>query len=129
MAYIFRRVSEVWKLQVWQPVWRKLHKYYAQTNRAWPEILRNFDLINHNAAANYQVKPYDGSVILLQAEDRLDFYEYLPHLGWEEFVKENFTDRFVPGDHKQLLRNPNAKVLAQEIKIALTAVTIPEKVY
>ena len=106
-----------------------LLKAIAQTKREWPEILRNFDLINHNAAENYQVKPYDGSVILLQAKDRLDFYEYLPHLGWEAFVKEGFTDHFVPGDHEKLLRNPNAKVLAQEIKTALTAVTAHEKTY
>ncbi|MCB9419420.1 MAG: hypothetical protein H6667_06435 [Ardenticatenaceae bacterium] len=125
LAYIFDRVSDIWKLQIWQPIWIKLHKFYAQTKREWPDFLRNFDLINHNAAEKYQVKPYDGSVILLQAKERLEFYEYSPHLGWETFVQKDFTDHFVPGDHEQLLRNPNAKVLAEKITSALTAVTLP----
>lgn len=130
LAYISERVIDIWKLKIWQPIWRKLHKHYVETGREWPELMRNFDLINHNAQGKYQVKPYNGSVILLQAEDRLDFYEYLPHLGWEPFVQEDcFTDHFVPGNHEQLLRNPNAKVLAQEIKTALTAVTTRQKTH
>jgi thioesterase domain-containing protein len=130
LTYIFERVIDTWKLKIWQPVWRKLYKHYVKTGREWPELMRNFDLINHNAQGKYRVKPYNGSVILLQAEERLDFYEYLPHLGWEGFVKEDrFTDHFVPGNHEQLLRNPNAKVLAQEIKTVLTAVTTREKAF
>lgn len=129
MNYIFKRLASIWKLNIWQPIWRRALKYYVKTGRDWPEIMRNFDLINFNAMGNYQVKPYTGSVILLQAKDRLSFYEYLPHLGWEKYVEGEFTDQFIPGDHERLLRNPNATILAQEIKTALTAVTTYEKIH
>jgi thioesterase domain-containing protein len=126
LVYTWGRITDIWKLRVWQPIWQKVHKRYVNTGRKWPEILRDFVFINDYAANNYQVKPYHGAVILLQAKDRAFFTGYLPHLGWEEYVKGDFTDHFVSGSHETLLRGSNAEALAQEVKTALTAVTIPK---
>lgn len=126
LDYIVKRLTDIWNINIWQPIWYAAHKYYVKHNRHWPKILRDFHLINSNAIEKYQVKPYDGMVVLLQAEKRLDYYDYQPHLGWEKYVTGMFTDYFVPGGHKTLFHKPNVQILAQKLKAAITAGSIKE---
>ncbi len=124
LDYIVKRLTTIWHINIWQPIWYATHKYYAKHNRHWPKIMRNFFLINNNAIEKYQVKPYDGTVVLLQAEKRHNDYQYQPHLGWEKYVTGEFTDYFVPGNHELLFRKPNVQILAEKLKAAITASSI-----
>jgi thioesterase domain-containing protein len=134
IRYISERMASTWKFNIWQPIWSKAHKFYANSDRTWPKIVRDFYLINQNASEKYQVTPYSGNVVLLQAVDRLDFYEYEPHLGWDRYAAGDFVDHFIPGTHELLLRNPNAQKLAQELQTAISNATqskrpLPKEIY
>jgi thioesterase domain-containing protein len=74
-------------------------------------VYRFYDLLNRAVIAKrrYEVKPYDGKVILFrvseQAPDRL--FEVDPTLGWGRWCA-NLEICDLPGGHGDLGKNPQA---------------------
>ena len=63
---------------------------------------------------DYVIKPYQSAVHMFRAADDID-----PKLEWQNLVRDELHIHDVPGEHLEILQEPNVKVLAAEIASAL----------
>jgi thioesterase domain-containing protein len=74
--------------------------------------MKNVRELNKMAGLQYEVKPYDGKITLLRATDEIG--NGLPlDLGWNEFARQGVEIHFFPGDHGQVLAEPNVSSVGQ----------------
>ncbi|HEY9907383.1 MAG TPA: amino acid adenylation domain-containing protein [Thermosynechococcaceae cyanobacterium] len=73
---------------------------------------------NKHAANNYTPKVYPGRIILFRATEGVFYSQsYLKAgLGWRELTSEGLEICDVPGDHMQMLEEPNVQVLAGKLR-------------
>jgi len=70
--------------------------------------------INFIAGMRYQVKPYCGHVTLFRATQEDDWR--LPEdLGWRAMALKGLDIHRFPGDHGQILAEPNVSILAEKL--------------
>ncbi|HEY9656939.1 MAG TPA: hypothetical protein V6C65_00640, partial [Allocoleopsis sp.] len=68
----------------------------------------------------YVAQPYPGKVALFRAMERDPFEADLDgDLGWGKVACGNFRVFEVPGDHLGILKDPNVKVLAKQLRSCL----------
>jgi len=69
------------------------------------------------ALISYRPAPYDGDVLLFVARDAIRPPGFIidDSLGWEKYVKGKLTIRSLPGDHEDILREPNVRTVAKTI--------------
>lgn len=63
---------------------------------------------------NYVIQPYSGHVNLFRATDDLN-----PKLEWQELARSGLSTYDVPGEHLEILKEPNVQILAQKLSIAI----------
>ena len=63
---------------------------------------------------NYQIKPYPGHVTLFRAAEDMDL-----KLGWRELAQSGLSIYDVPGEHMEVIKEPNVRVLAQKLNSAI----------
>ena len=63
---------------------------------------------------NYAIKPYSGHVSMFRATDDMD-----SKLGWRELAKSGLSIHDVPGEHLEVLQEPNVQILAQKLTLAV----------
>ena len=68
--------------------------------------------------ADYKIRPYPGSMLLLRSTVPSDKYERLFDYGWERMVG-SLEIRHVPGNHLQLFDPEYAGELAETLREAL----------
>jgi thioesterase domain-containing protein len=95
---------------------RALRMFYRYlTPRAGAPIadsMRSVRDINLIAGLQYRVHPYEGHVTLFRATGENDWR--LPHdLGWGALAKGGVKIHHLPGDHGQILAEPNVALLAE----------------
>ena len=98
---------------------RRLRNAYAGNREHAPRD-RLFEEILFLSALNYAPPPYGGRVLSLRPQERpKDPYADLS-FDWKKLVRtlECFE---VPGDHGSMLHEPNARVLADRIRLAIDA--------
>ena len=79
-----------------------------------PESMRQVRDINLTAAARYVVRPYPGKITLFRAED--DARLKLPEdLNWRTFAGAGVDIVRLPGDHGQILAEPNLSFMTRKI--------------
>lgn len=72
--------------------------------------------------AEYQPRPWNGSVTVFRAEET-PLGQRLDDLGWAHLISGVLTLVNVPGDHLSMLRNPdNAVVLVEKMRLRLETV-------
>ena len=93
-----------------------------------PDSMRRVRDINLMAGANYKVKPYPGKVTLFRAAE--DYRGFPEDLGWGRFAEGGLDIRSIPGDHGQVLAEPNVTKLAQQVTTCLleTQAVLPERI-
>ena len=76
----------------------------------------NREAFRTHLSRQYQLKPYDGEVVLFRAMDR-DPFEIDPNqdMGWGRTAKHLKTIH-IPGNHLGILRAPNVKIMAQHLE-------------
>lgn len=95
---------------------RQLHKY-IESNQPIPLELREIYLNIHlgSLEQKYATKVFDNPVVLFRAKETGRVYDHLPqHLGWGNELN-NLVIREIPGDHNDLIREPNVGVLIAQI--------------
>jgi thioesterase domain-containing protein len=78
---------------------------------------------NVHARQNYTGSTYHGRVRLFIAEQRFLKSTENPTTGWAKLVPEGLDYEAVPGDHYTMIRKPNARILAERLRIFLDQVS------
>jgi thioesterase domain-containing protein len=74
------------------------------------------------AAADYELRPWRGHVVLMRAEELAFAFRGLgAAYGWDELVGERFEMIQVPGNHDTLVLEPNASTLVRALRDVLDA--------
>jgi amino acid adenylation domain-containing protein len=71
------------------------------------------------AYKNYVLQPYNGTLDLFRASERLYFVDDFQYLGWKDYALGGVRVHNVPGDHQTLMLPPNDKILAEALQQAL----------
>jgi thioesterase domain-containing protein len=83
-----------------------------------PAFMRSAYDINYVAVQNYQVRPFDGKLILFRASwQGEEEGEY--DLGWGSIFKQGVEIHDLPGDHERIFLEPNIDQLANSLREAL----------
>jgi aspartate racemase len=83
-----------------------------------PDSMRRARDINLMAASRYKVRPYPGQVSMFRAKDEaLDLPE---DLAWRSYAGGGVEIFRLPGDHGQILAEPNLSFMAARIENCLT---------
>lgn len=75
---------------------------------------------NVRALEHYRPKPYPGTIVLLQADRRAG--RRTAYGGWRRLAAGGLDLRSVPGDHFSLVKEPDVKTVAAEIRAYLDEV-------
>ena len=103
---------------------------YRRARRPLPASLRYalIEDINWKALTAYSVKPYEGRINLIRANDRssrgiVSLRERDDELlGWGTLAQQGVEVCEVTGDHRSLLLDPNVRAVAEEIQTILSRV-------
>jgi thioesterase domain-containing protein len=82
-----------------------------------PAKLRSFYIVDKYMRYSdcYQPKPYTNKLHMITAQSNMDTVD--PYLGWRKFVKNKIELIHLPGNHREMVKNPEvAKMLAEKIK-------------
>lgn len=102
-----------WYTPIKRVVMRAMVRYYRGRHTPLPPKLRHFHIIvtYEQATARYQAKPYDGPLLLIRAEES----KLADSAGWKELVKGKLTVVTTPGDHFNMIKDPQVKTLSSHI--------------
>jgi amino acid adenylation domain-containing protein len=90
----------------------------AESNDFYSRI----DKINEKhwyAFRNYKLTPFNDTVYLFRAKDRVYYVNDFKYLGWQKYAKKGVKIYEVPGDHETMLLSPHAKDFAHALQHAL----------
>jgi thioesterase domain-containing protein len=73
------------------------------------------------AQQNYRPLPYDGRLLLVRAHTRPLFRSLDHDLGWSRLVKNALDIRVVPGNHANMLTEPQVRYVAEILSAELTS--------
>jgi thioesterase domain-containing protein len=97
-------------------VMRQLVKMRRRNGRLENPRLRHFHIIDtyDEAAKVYKPKPYAGPVTVFRAEESPG-----DDMGWRKIVAGPVDVRVVPGDHYNMIKEPQVKKLVQELSACI----------
>jgi thioesterase domain-containing protein/acyl carrier protein len=98
-------------------IWTIQCNYFLMLNKPIPLHLRTFYIVGNYERNEVQYKPqqYTGKLHLITAED--NFQPRDPYLGWWNFIKGGIELVPLPGDHREMVQNPETvKMMAFKIK-------------
>jgi len=92
-----------------------IFKFYKAIGRPIPQAYGTIEDINWFAATSYTAQPYPGRVTLLRTPPPAASvgHDYL--LGWGGLALEGVEVHDVPGDHEDMMKEPNVRVLAEKL--------------
>ena len=114
------RVAYVCRKLKWMPakakhkIYRRAYKLYKRYGRPLPPVLKNIEEINFAAVKDYEPQIYPGNVTLFLASDLTADYD--SHDGWRELVRGEIETHEIPGNHLDIIKEPNVHVLADRLK-------------
>ena len=106
-------------------VLRQVNQLLCAVGLAQPKPETDVEYLNHIiekheiAYKNYVLQPYDGTLDLFRATDRLYFVDDFQYLGWKDYALGGVRVHDVPGDHETLMLPPNDRILAEALQRAL----------
>lgn len=71
------------------------------------------------AASSYKAKPLGCPTVIFRCSGGPNISSGDPYLGWREFLTGPSESYDVPGDHTGMFREPNVKVLAEQLRASL----------
>jgi amino acid adenylation domain-containing protein len=80
-----------------------------------PELLNILDC-NMQAQEDYTPQVYPGQVVIFRSESQSLYRDLYPELGWNNWVSGGIEVQDIPGDHYEMMREPNVRVLAEKLK-------------
>ncbi|HTC36678.1 MAG TPA: HAD-IIIC family phosphatase [Bryobacteraceae bacterium] len=84
-----------------------------------PEAIQWVNEAGHWAASNHIPCEYSGTITLFRATEQPPWIVANRTLGWEKLVRGEIQIYDTPGHHADLVRDPRARVLAEQLNDAL----------
>jgi len=84
-----------------------------------PPALKEVREALHLASANYAPRPYPGRITFFRPAEKSIRDSDDPQAGWVELAVGGLEIVDVPGDHNNILDEPQVRVLAQRLKVCL----------
>jgi amino acid adenylation domain-containing protein len=83
------------------------------------------DLIDRNFQADrdYHPQVYRGDVYLFRCRVQSMEYALCQDLGWSKLVAGNLSVQHIPGNHHRLLKEPNIRFVAEQLKLCMNPVS------
>ena len=103
-------------------IYRRAYKLYRRIGRPLPPVLQNIEEINFAAVKDYLPRTYSGDATLFLAGDLTADYDL--HDGWRELIGGNITVHEIPGNHINIIKEPNVCTLAEKLREALARGTV-----
>lgn len=99
----------------------QVDRYLDEVDKvATPAIRRTIDA-NHLAVGSYRPVPYEGNVVVMLASDTNFEGPAAWRAPWREAVKGKLEFFEVPGDHRNMLQEPQVDVLAERLNAVVEA--------
>jgi hypothetical protein len=99
-------------------LWQAAYKFYLQTGRPLPSLLRSVGEFNFMAVMNYVPKIYPGKATLFWAnEDLRGTYDV--EAGWKFLAQGGVEIHNIPGNHLDIVKEPYVQVLAEKLKACI----------
>ena len=104
-------------IQAWaiKTTYRTAHKMSKRLGLGMPRFLNDAKEANWIASDYYTPGGYDGEVVLFRCQHRVPTDPPDSSHIWRRLVTGDVEIIDVPGDHNSMLREPNVKVLAEQI--------------
>jgi amino acid adenylation domain-containing protein len=121
LSHILDRVK--WRLDLVMNLTRSnLYRINWIREKFADETSRNFDQAKYiqltrehqTVNKNYVIQPYPGSINMFRAADDMN-----SKLNWQQFALSGLYIDDIPGEHLEVLQEPNVGILAEKIRLAL----------
>ena len=106
---------------VFRRLWRSFRRLRVRTSlrlrHRLPSDLRKFHYfpLHARAARNYELRPYEGSVVVLSEQGAVDDHrEY-----WGALCKSDLEIHEIPAGHFDMVREPHVQILAKNLDAAM----------
>ncbi len=119
----------------WLMIWFKQKQRIKQSPSQFPQDIGHspthkelklvVEAANKQAQKNYVLRVYSGLVICFRAttyKAPSEGWELDPQMGWGNLVSGELEIHPVPGDHDSIFREPNVRVLADQLRACLDRV-------
>ena len=101
-------------------LYRRAYKIYRRIGRPLPPVLQNLEELNFAAVKDYVPQIYSGDATLFLAGDLTADYDL--HDGWRELIGGRIEVHEIPGNHLNIIKEPNVRALAEKLRTALDRV-------
>ena len=104
----------VWQYQIKPRLYKKLgreiiHRKLTPLEEAGETVHQAY----HRAQAAYNMKPYDGDLLVIIAKDaRMHFLRSGSHLGWQNYVSGKLSRSYVDAEHLTMFSEPAVTQMA-----------------
>src|SRR5208337_4701997 len=117
---LHERISRFWNDLTGLGV-RTLYGLCGATGVGVPKYLQRAQDINWYAVARYAARRYPGRITLFRAEEGIGAVDvrYGDELGWGGLAAQGIEVHRIPGSHLELMKEPNVRILAQELSACL----------
>ena len=95
--------------------YRLTYALYRRFGWTMPRELTSVKEANWIASDNYRPGHYEGRIVLFRCEDRIESDPPDSSRLWQRLAKGGVTILGVPGDHNSILKEPGAKILAEQL--------------
>ena len=117
-AFLGEWIKRRWRHEKWR-FRRLMIPLYKRFEITLPYRVREIELTDayHQAASRYELAPWSGTITLFAARNRDPSFQHIDDdLGWEPWADDGVEIHKVPGDHDNLVREPNVDVLAEKLQ-------------
>jgi thioesterase domain-containing protein len=115
-GYVFRKLKYA-PAKTKHKLYRRAYRLYQRLGRPLPPVLKNIEEINFIAVKDYEPEIYPGDVTLFLASDLTADYD--SHDGWRELVRGRIETHVIPGNHLNIIKEPQVGALAERLSRSL----------
>lgn len=83
------------------------------------QLQQHINSVHHKALSAYHMEQYDGIITLFKAAERPYFVDDFEYMGWQKYATKGVNVYDIPGDHASMFTEPNCKLFAKQLEIAL----------
>lgn len=114
-GYIARKSRTV-RRRIRSRIWQMVFISYRDRSKPLPRVLQDVREASYLANREYVPGPYRGKVTLFRAGVRSAAGAGEPDMGWGRLALGGVEIREVPGDHVDMLLEPQVRLLAEQLR-------------